>query len=231
MDPESPVTWRKLRDAVRDCSDCQALQGILFQPFSCDWPELPEPKPQPILFVSEAPPTDGGFWVVQPKERRQDGLRTNLLPLLGMSPAGETQPLKTFRDRGYFLLQSFQRPLKFSINGVGVPERRDMLDHHVAAHLKPHLALLRPRAIQALGKTAAIALSMVFPQSSFASALDENGFKAICGQIFPERGDPDLLAPTHLPAGPAAGFFRNSWTSDIPAFLARANLLKPKERS
>src|SRR5260370_22059896 len=106
-----------------------------------------------------------------------------------------------------------------------------MLGIHVTDHLKSLLTLMRPKAIQALGKTAAIALGLVFPNSSFARALDGGGFKALSGQIFPAGEHTPLLATTHLPAGPAAGFFRDSWTSDIPACLAQANLLKPIESS
>ena len=211
----------ELREAVRQCSECQGLVGVLFVDFQSEWPHLPEPPTQPVLFISEAPPMDGGFWAIQPPGKRKDGLRGNVLDFLNIDPAHEPAGLEEFVGAGLYLIQSFQRPLKFSVAGLSADQRKEMLQHQVHAHLKPQIDYMAPRAILALGETAATAVSLVFPASSFSHMFERGGFRATKGQIIAEEGVP-LLSATYLPAGPSAGFFKRSWQAGFQAFLDRA---------
>jgi len=222
------TTWSTLRSAVHGCEECQRLKGLLFQPFATgEWPDLPMPRPNPILFLSEAPPAAGGFWRIAPEA--EDGLRANLLPLLGIA---EESALVTFRAGGYFLLQSFQQPLVkgLSLGMFTRPELQEILGHQVTGHLTPHLAAIQPKAIQALGATATLALAVVFPTSAFAQAVkaDEKITK-LSGRLFPPAEGVPLLAATPLPAGPAAGYYQDLWTRDIPAFVREAHRLTLRE--
>jgi hypothetical protein len=48
------------------------------------------------LFISEAPPQDGGFWTLQEQTSKQDDLREKLLPLLKVSSDGPDRALFLF---------------------------------------------------------------------------------------------------------------------------------------
>ena len=73
-----------------------------------------------MLFISEDPPTDGGFRTIQPRGAKQDDLREKLLPFLDLSPSGSDRGLAAFVRSGYYLLQSFPRPIRGRIAGIGV---------------------------------------------------------------------------------------------------------------
>ncbi|MGH9460393.1 MAG: hypothetical protein ACRD1X_04195, partial [Vicinamibacteria bacterium] len=128
-------SWEAFQDAGRACVTCAALEGMLFTPFACDFPTLPCPATRPMLFISEAPPREGGFWRVQPPSMKQDDLREKLLPLLGLRAEGSDRGLSSFVAARFFLLQAFPRPLKFSPAGLTLNDLRDMLEHSVTAHL------------------------------------------------------------------------------------------------
>lgn len=95
-----------------------------------------QPRPRSILFISEAPPQDGGFWTVQAQTSKQDDLREKLLPLLKVASHGHDRGLSSFRDSGYFLLQSFPRPLKISVGNIKKDELKRLLQHPMETHLK-----------------------------------------------------------------------------------------------
>ena len=73
-----------------------------------------------MLFISEDPPTDGGFRTIQPRGAKQDDLREKPLPFLDLSPSGSDRGLAAFVRSGYYLLQSFPRPIRGRIAGIGV---------------------------------------------------------------------------------------------------------------
>ncbi len=121
--------WDTLQRATRMCATCAALEGVLFARFLDGFPELKRPERRPVLFISEAPPSAGGFWTVGPPGAKEDDLREKLLPLLGLGTEGSDRGLSSFVAAGFFLFQSFPRPLKFSAAGVSKDDLNEMLAH------------------------------------------------------------------------------------------------------
>ncbi|MDO9118849.1 MAG: hypothetical protein Q7U39_12905 [Nitrospira sp.] len=175
------------------------------------------------MFISEAPPQDGGFWTVQDKTSKQDDLREKLLLLLKLSSDGPDRGLVSFRDAGYFLLQSFPRPLKNPIGNVKTDGLRMLLQHPAESHLKDQIAFFSPAAILALGRPASAALSMLFPESSFARTFERGNISSVQGKMFQEQGQP-LLSATYLPSGNGR-FWRRFWQGHIPLFVSQARSL------
>lgn len=181
---------------------------------------LPEPRQKAILFISEAPPTDGGFW--KPLGAKQDDLREKLLPLLKLSPSGSERGLTAFCRAGYYLLQSFPRPLKSNISNIGVRTLKLLLDHQVRTHLREQIEFFQPSAILALGVPAATAISMLWPDSEFARAFEVEGYrlKSVRSRIFQEP-NPPILSATYLPSG-NGWRWQKFWKQDIPLFVEKA---------
>lgn len=215
--------WQEIQESIRSCRTCQRIEGTVFAAFKGNWPTLPQPGRKAILFISEAPPIDGGFWSIQPLQVKQDDLREKLLPLLKLSPSGSNRGLKSFCDSGYFLLQSFPRPLLSSIGNIRVEELRFLLDHPVNTHLQQQIAFFQPSAILALGKPASTSISMLFPNSKFAHSFQKRGFPCVQGEIFEESNQP-LLSATYLPSGNGR-FWRRFWEIHIPLFVRKAHSL------
>lgn len=217
------MTWESVQKTIQKCSQCERLDGTLFARFRGAWPQIPRPRPRSILFISEAPPQDGGFWTIQDQSGKQDDLREKLLPLLKLSSYGPDCGLASFRDSGYFLLQSFPRPLKKPIGNVKTDGLRRLLQHPAESHLKDQIAFFSPAAILALGRPASAALSMLFPESSFARTFESGDISSVQGRMFQEQGQP-LLSATYLPSG--NGRFRRSfWERHIPLFVSQARSL------
>ena len=181
---------------------------------------LPEPRQKAILFISEAPPTDGGFW--KPLSAKQDDLREKLLPLLKLSPSGSDRGLTAFCRAGYYLLQSFPRPLKSNISNIGVRTLKLLLDHQVRTHLREQIEFFQPSAILALGVPAATAISMLWPRSEFAREFEVGGYelKSLRGRFFEEPKLP-IFSATYLPSGNGR-FWREFWRQQIPLFVEKA---------
>ena len=217
------MKWEDIQGTIRTCRQCASLDGAFFAPFRGRWPEIPQPRPRSILFISEAPPQDGGFWTVQGQTSKQDDLREKLLPLLKLSSHGPDRGLVSFRDSGYFLLQSFPRPLKISVGNVKTDDLRRLLQHPVETHLKDQITFLSPAAILALGRPASAALTMLFPDSSFAHKFESGDFSAVQGRMFQEQSQP-LLSATYLPSGNGR-FWRRFWEGHIPLFVSQARSL------
>src|SRR5712692_2910173 len=156
-------TWNTLQRATRTCATCAALEGVLFAPFLGGFPEPMKPEARPVLFVSEAPPRAGGFWKVGDPGGKEDDLREKLLPLLGLGTEGRDRGLASFVSAGFFLFQSFPRPLKFSAAGVSRDDLYKMLAHPAPAHLGPQIRHVAPRAIITLGRVAAAAIALLHP--------------------------------------------------------------------
>jgi len=182
---------------------------------------LPAPRRKAVLFISEAPPPDGGFWTIQPSHAKQDDLREKLLPLLNLSKlslSGSDGELKAFCDSGYYLLQSFSRPLKNNRRNV----IKTWLPHQIKTHLRDQITFFQPCAILALGWPASTVVSMLWPRSKFARAFQGGGWKLqdVRGKIFEESSLPTLSA-TYLPSGNGR-FWREFWEKDIPLFVEKA---------
>ncbi|MDE2916244.1 MAG: hypothetical protein OXM00_03300 [Paracoccaceae bacterium] len=201
---------------------CQSVEGSVFRPLNENWPVLPEPRRKAILFISEAPPPDGGFWTIQPWQVKQDDLREKLLRLLTVSSSGADRGLTAFCDSGYYLLQSFPRPLKISIAGIRCEDLKVLLGHPVKTHLRDQIAFLQPSAILALGVAASTAVSMRWPDSEFARAFEGGARKlqVVRGKTFEESQLP-MLSATYLPSG-NGGRWQKFWGKDIPLFVETA---------
>lgn len=216
-------SWEDIQNSIRNCRMCQSLEGQVFTPFNGDWPTLREPRRKAILFISEAPPPDGGFWTIQPVNAKQDNLREKLLPLLKFSSSGSDRGLTAFCDSGYYLLQSFPRPLKNRIGNIGVWRLKRLLDHQVKTHLRDQIAFFQPSAILALGRPASLAISMLWPRSEFAREFEVGGHKlqSLSSRFFKEPKLP-ILAATYLPSGNGR-FWQKFWKKDIPLFVEKAH--------
>jgi len=164
---------------------------------------------------------DSGLFKAQTS--KQDDLRERLLPLLKVSFHGPDRGLVSFCDSGYFLLQSFPRPLKISVGNVKIDDLQRLLQHPVETHLKEQITFLSPAAILALGKPASAALSILFPDSSFAYSFKRGDFSAVQSRIFQEQSQP-LLSATYLPSGNGR-FWRSFWEGHIPLFVSQARSL------
>jgi uracil-DNA glycosylase len=198
------MTWKDIQLSIRTCRQCENLDGRLFASFHGGWPEIPEPRRRSILFVSEAPPQDGGFWTIQGVTGKQDDLREKLLPLLNLTTNGPDRGLGSFRDAGYFLLQSFPRPLQGSVGNIKMGDLGRLLRHPVETHLKDQIDFLSPVAVLALGRPASAALSMLFPGSSFARSFESGDIASVQGRIFQDQNQP-LLSATYLQATDGSG--------------------------
>lgn len=196
------------------------MEGTVFASFKGNGPTLPQPRQKGILFISEAPPKDGGFWTIQPLNAKQDDLREKLLPLLQISPSGTDRGLKAFCDSGYYLLQSFPRPLKNSVGNVRIENLKILLDHPVRTHLQQQIAFLHPSAILALGRPASVSISILLPNSKFAQSFQKEGLTSVRGKVFEDSKQP-ILSATYLPSGNGR-FWRPYWEKDIPFFVRRA---------
>jgi len=216
--------WQDIQKSIRNCRTCQRFEGAVFTSFKGNWPTLPQPSRKAILFISEASPIDGGFWTIQPRTVKQDDLREKLLPLLKLSPSGSDRGLKSFCDSGFFLLQSFPRPLKVSIGNIRIKDLKILLAHQVNTHLRDQIEFFQPSAILALGRPASTAISMLFPNSQFARAFESGGFPKVQGRIF-EESNQSLLSATYLPSGNGR-FWRRFWEKHIPRFVKIARGLK-----
>lgn len=209
--------WQDLQGSIWNCRMCQRVEGTVFRPFNENWPALLEPRRKAILFISEAPPPGGGFWT----NARPDDLREKLLRLLKLSSSGEDRGLTAFCSAGYYLLQSFPRPLKSSIAGIRYEDLKFLLEHPVKTHLYQQIEFLQPSAILALGRPASTAVSLLWPRSTFAVSFQEGGGKLqnVRGKIFEDSHLP-ILSATHLPSGNGR-FWREFWRQHIPLFVEK----------
>ena len=213
--------WSAIQEIIRTCHVCQSTEAPVFAPFNGDWPTLPEPCSKAVLFISEAPPPEGGFWTMQPRHMKQDDLREKLLRLLDLSPSGLDCGLTAFRDSGCYLLQAFPRPLKKSISDIGPTRLKGLLDHQIKTHLHDQIELIQPSAVLALGVPAAMAVSMLWPKSRFAHSFGkgDDKLKAVHGKIFEESCYP-ILSATYLPSGNGR-FRKEEWKQAIPNFIEK----------
>ena len=213
------TSWQDIQESIRTCRMCQSVEGRVFDPFNGNWPTLPEPRRNAILFISEASPPDGGFWTIQPRNAKQDDLREKLLPLLKLPRSGSDRGLTAFCDSGYYLLQSFPRPLKISISNIGVRGLEHLLDHQVKTHLRDQIELLQPSAILALGRPASTAVSMLWPRSKFARTFQAGGLSSVREEPL-ETSHLPILSATYLPSGNGR-FWQKFWKKDIPLFVEK----------
>ncbi len=211
------TSWQDIQESIRTCRMCQSVEGRVFDPFKGNWPTLPEPRRNAILFISEAPPPDGGFWTIQPLNAKQDDLREKLLPLLKLSRSGSDRGFTAFCDSGYYLLQSFPRPLKSSIAGIRCEDLKLLLRHQVKTHLYQQIEFFQPSAILALGRPASTAVSMLWPRSKFARKFQAGSLSSVREEPL-EASHRPILSATYLPSG-NGWRWQKFWKRDIPLFV------------
>src|SRR5437762_1197813 len=192
------MKWSDLQRTIDQCRECQSLgSGLIMQV-----EEKPARPPAPIggelLFISEAPPTTGGFWVKPPKK---DNLRKNLFSILnGLGVPLESPDargsLEHFLARGFGLLQTVKWPLCDSARTLRPSERR-LVEHSVTAHLAAEVAAMRPVAVVALGRVACFACGKLFGNRDLSFA-EKPRLEDVRGRHFDvtlDDGTPALIYP------------------------------------
>jgi len=195
--------WARIQADIDSCQDCPRLGGDLLATPRRQPSRPPRITERPVLFVSEAPPPDGGFWAPRPVE---DDLRENLFGILrelGVSLLLDDHAVETLNDflqKGFFLVQALKWPLRESARTLRRGER-DLIEHTVESHLRRELEALRPRAIVRLGKVACYALALCFPDSAFTFEPSAR-LESVRGQRFSvtlAAGDQADIYATALP--------------------------------
>jgi hypothetical protein len=160
--------WHDVQRETNSCLECTILGSSLMR----NSQDVPVRPPQPVggelLFLSEAPPASGGFWVAPPGK---DDLRKNLFGCLARSGVVLPSPLEPdcltrFASSGFSLLQTIKWPLRTSARSLRPSERR-LIEHSAKAHLTAEVNLVKPVAIVALGRVACFACAVIFPGCGF----------------------------------------------------------------
>ena|SRR5438309_9266396 len=194
--------WNSLQESINSCAECKTVGSNLI----VDCEQLParplEPKGGEILFISEAPPPEGGFWAPPPI---RDSLREKLFSILRECDISLPDPnskgsLEAFASHRFFLIQTVKWPLYESARMLRQAERR-LVEHSVTVHLDPEITLIRPTAIIPLGKVACYASACMFGIHHFpfksSSNLEKIRGKQFTAQTSDGRDIP--LCPTGLP--------------------------------
>ena len=200
------TSWRELQERINSCPECKRVGSGLT--LHCEQPPARPPAPPAgsVLFISEAPPPQGGFWT---KPSVKDDLREKLIDILhvflqeqNLSPSGMRidENLEKFVSMGLFLIQTIKWPLCHSARNLR-PAERKLIEHSIISHLVPELALIRPSAIVSLGKVACYACGCMFSECGFSFDQSQK-LEAVRGKRFMVKmGDcPDIpVYPTGLP--------------------------------
>lgn len=195
--------WEELQQGIDTCPDCRRFGvGLLLQ---IDTRPIrpPEPRVASLLFISEAPPVTGGFWVPPP---RKDDLRDHLFDILaaeGLQVRSSISEgcLEHFCSLGLFLIQAVKWPLCESARNLRPQERR-LIEHSVEAHVRHELTRAQPTTIVPMGRVACYAAGQVFGSGGFEFKRGM-GLEEVRGQRFivntPGLRRPATLLPTGLP--------------------------------
>jgi uracil-DNA glycosylase len=194
--------WNSLQERINSCADCKAIGSNLI--VACE--QLParplEPKGGEILFISEAPPPEGGFWAPPPF---RDGLREKLFSILRTCNISLPDPnskgcLEAFVSRRFFLIQTVKWSLYESARMLRQAEQR-LVEHSVIDHLDQEITLIQPTTIILLGKVACYASACMFGTHRFpfksSSKLEKIRGKQFTAQT--SDGRDIALYPTGLP--------------------------------
>src|SRR5437867_4141424 len=122
--------WISIQNGIDNCSVC--LSEKLFK--ATETPPIRPSSPNHtcrILFLSEAPPSTGGFWRLD----YPDKLRDSLLCLLGIPTTYSNAAIGSFMASNFFLLQSLKWPLVKTFNHLGPRQQRRLVEHSVKTHL------------------------------------------------------------------------------------------------
>jgi uracil-DNA glycosylase len=154
--------WALSQRGCDRCPVCQRDPVLMTTEPTPARPWWPEHTGRSVL-ISEAPPVTGGFW----QAGQYDDLREQLFCIL----QGRGRPfpsdlhgdpaLRAFMRENLFLLQTVKWPFakgrrkrRPSFNNLGRRAQEALIDHTMAAHLGPELALLEPAAVLAMGTAA-----------------------------------------------------------------------------
>ncbi len=172
--------WEALQSNINTCKIClsESLFQQVNQPPARPWNPLRAGR---LLFLSEYPPSQGGFW----KVGVEDKLRKYLFEVLarhGYSfPANVHSPeaLHTFLSYAFFLIQTLKWPLRqgLSFNSLAPDEQQRLITHVAEAHLRREIELCAPQHIVALGNAAWQACAKLSAQSPLPSP--EGGVKKL----------------------------------------------------
>ena len=162
------AVWGEFQAAINACIDCKRLGSGLMIHVTEPPPRPPAPYGGELLFISEAPPSTGGFWAVPPVK---DDLRRNLFSILKgrnvpLPDADADACLTGFSRQRLFLLQTVKWPLCVSARRLRPTERR-LIEHSVEAHLAREINAIRPCAIIAMGRVATYACGKIFGSRGF----------------------------------------------------------------
>lgn len=143
--------WAEEQKRIDACADCKRLGSGLIIYTEEPPARPPAPRGGELLFISEAPPPQGGFWAAPPLK---DALRKNLFSILiaegvPLPDSCVKECLDKFIAQGLFLIQTVKWPLCESARTLR-PAERKLIDHSVDTHLAPELAKIRPSAIVAM---------------------------------------------------------------------------------
>lgn len=194
--------WNELQKRLDTCAECKKLgSGLIVH---CENPPARPPRPRggELLFISEAPTPEGGFWAPPPVK---DDLGQKLFLILHRANKPLPEPhneasLERFTSLDLFLIQTIKWPLCTSARTLRPAERR-LVQHSVEFHLEPELAIIRPSAIIPLGKVACYACGLMFKMRGFnfdhRAKLEDVRGKLFRVKINAARDIP--VCPTGLP--------------------------------
>ncbi len=196
----SPGTdWWVSQEQINSC-DCRACD--LFRQRCVParpWRPIGEGR---ILFISEAPPEEGGFWAPRPVEDKLRHYLLDILARLGL-PVPEDrhscEALHSFLLGGFFLVQAIKWPLTEGFNQLNSGQQKNLIQHSVDHHLRCEVETIRPRGINALGNAAWAACARLHHGQV---AFPDGGVTSLRTQDFELRGMDGravLLNVTHLP--------------------------------
>ena len=131
------MKWHDIQEEINNCHECKPALAMITKPV-----RPPEPQKGDILFMSEAPPPDGGFW----EEKTNDALRRNIGSIVTPELANVNLMLQKFRDQRLTLVQT----LKWPFLETSIAEIR----HSALRHIFQEISFINPREIIALGKVA-----------------------------------------------------------------------------
>ena len=95
------MKWHDIQEEINNCHECKPALAMITKPV-----RPPEPQKGDILFMSEAPPPDGGFW----EEKTNDALRRNIGSIVTPELANANLMLQKFRDQRLTLVQTLKWP-------------------------------------------------------------------------------------------------------------------------
>ena len=205
---------------------CDGCKDPLFADAGAPPPARPfrAPAKGAVLFVGEAPPKTGGFWI----ERSGDAVRRLLLPALPSWPGDvdwdSKEAIDWFVGRGYLFIQA----MKWTLIGqsylkLGAEEGKAALRHAVERHLLTEIGLIAPSAIVALGTAAWRAAALI--AESYGRALEDNGVSSARlrhHELPRPGGDMIPLHATFLPGTINDGLARSrmdAMRDDVRVFL------------